>query len=258
VTPGKGGQSVHGVPVFDTVEEAVAKTGANASVVFVPAPRAADAVAEAIEAGIELVVVITEGIPALDAAKLRRLALERGAKLVGPNTPGVLSVGRAHLGIMPTQAFSKGSVGRVGVVSRSGTLTYQVGQYLSALGVGQTTVVGVGGDRIVGLRFTDVLKMFEEDDETEAVVLIGEIGGTMEEEAAEYIAKKFSKPVVAYIAGATAPPGKRMGHAGAIIEGSRGTAESKAKALAEAGALVARTPLEAAKLAKKALEELKR
>jgi len=255
VRPGKGGTEVHGVPVYDTVESAIRSTGANASVIFVPAPHAADAFMEAVDAGIEVVVVITEGIPAHDGLKMYHKAKSAGVKLIGPNTPGILSVERTHLGIMPTSVFSKRGIGRVGIVSRSGTLTYQVGQYLTKLGVGQSTVIGIGGDKIVGLGFVDVLKMFEEDEETDAIVLIGEIGGTQEEEAAEYIASHATKPVIAYIAGITAPPGKRMGHAGAIIEGGRGTAKSKIEALERAGALVGRTPLETAQLARKALSE---
>jgi len=255
VTPGKGGMEVHGIPVYNTVEEAVRDTGANASIVFVPAPYAADAFMEAVDAGIEVVVVITEGIPVHDELKMYHKARSKGVKLIGPNTPGILSVGKAHLGIMPTRVFSEKGTGRVGIVSRSGTLTYQIGQYLTKLGVGQTTVIGIGGDRVVGLSFVDVLKMFEEDEETDAIVLIGEIGGTQEEEAAEYIASHITKPVVAYIAGITAPPGKKMGHAGAIIEGGRGTAKSKIEALEKAGAHVGKTPLETAQLAKKVLSE---
>ncbi len=247
VTPGKGGQKVHGVPVYNTVEEAVRETGANASIIFVPAPFAADAFMEAVDAGLEVVVTITEGIPVHDELKMYYKAKENGVILIGPNTPGILSVDKTHLGIMPTNVYRKG---KVGIVSRSGTLTYQVGAYLSSLGIGQSTVIGIGGDRIVGLSFVDVLRMFEEDEDTDLVVLIGEIGGTDEENAAEYIKSKMTKPVVGYIAGITAPPGKRMGHAGAIIEGGKGTAESKIKALEEAGAVVGKTPLEVAKKVK--------
>ncbi len=251
VTPGKGGSQVLGVPVFDTVKQAVDERGANASVIFVPAPFAADAVMEAVDAGIEVIVCITEGIPVHDELKMYKRVRAAGAVLIGPNCPGIISVGKTHLGIMPTQIFRPG---KVGIVSRSGTLTYQVAYNLTTLGIGQSTVIGIGGDRIVGLSFVDVLKLFEEDDETEAVVLIGEIGGTDEEEAAEFIAESMSKPVVGYIAGITAPPGKRMGHAGAIIEGGRGTAESKIKALNEAGVEVGRTPMEVAKIVEKVVK----
>ncbi len=251
VTPGKEGQSVHGVPVYNTVEKAVKQTGADASIIFVPAPFAADAFMEAVEAGLKTVVVITEGIPVHDELKMYHKAKKEGVTLIGPNTPGILSVGETHLGIMPTHVFKPGPVG---IVSRSGTLTYQVGAYLTSLDVGQSTVLGIGGDRIVGLTFVEVLEKFEKDTQTKLVILIGEIGGTAEEEAAEYIKSKMTKPVVGYIAGITAPPGKRMGHAGAIIEGGKGTAESKIKALESAGAKVGKTPLEVAQIAKQILE----
>ena len=252
VTPGKGGSKVFDVPVFDRVSEAVEKTGANASVIFVPAPFATDAIFEAVDAGVEVVVCITEGIPVYDELKAYKKVKEAGVILIGPNCPGVISVGKSHLGIMPTQIFKEGNVG---IVSRSGTLTYQIAYNLTRLGIGQSTVVGIGGDRIVGMSFVEILEMFEEDDETDLVVLIGEIGGTDEEEAAKFIEKKMSKPVVGYVAGITAPPGKRMGHAGAIIEGGRGTAESKIKALEEAGVEVGRTPMEVAEIVKRKLED---
>jgi len=244
VTPGKGGTEVLGVPVFDTVKEAVSETDANASLVFVPAPFAADAVMEAAEAGVEVIVCITEGIPVHDELKMYWRVKEAGATLIGPNCPGIISPGKTHLGIMPAQIFKPGGVG---IVSRSGTLTYQIAYNLTKLGIGQSTVVGIGGDRVIGTDFVEVLRRFEEDDETKAVVLVGEIGGRDEETAAEFI-KKMSKPVVGYVAGLTAPPGKRMGHAGAIIEGGEGTAESKIKALESAGARVGKTPMEVAEI----------
>ncbi|MBO8180349.1 MAG: succinate--CoA ligase subunit alpha [Archaeoglobus sp.] len=244
VTPGKGGTEVLGVPVFDTVKEAVSETDANASVIFVPAPFAADAVMEAAEAGVEVIVCITEGIPVHDELRMYWRVKEAGATLIGPNCPGIISPGKTHLGIMPAQIFKPGGVG---IVSRSGTLTYQIAYNLTKLGIGQSTVVGIGGDRIIGTDFVEVLRRFEEDDETEAVVLVGEIGGRDEETAAKFI-EKMSKPVVGYVAGLTAPPGKRMGHAGAIIEGGEGTAESKIKALESAGARVGKTPMEVAEV----------
>ncbi|MCL6623351.1 MAG: succinate--CoA ligase subunit alpha [Fimbriimonadales bacterium] len=238
VTPGKGGQKLDGIPVFDTVEEAVRETGATASVIFVPAPFCADAILESEAAGIPLICAITEGVPQRDMLAVMARLGERGrSRLVGPNCPGVISPERCKIGIMPGYVFRRGPVG---VVSRSGTLTYEIVQMLSRSGLGQSTCVGVGGDPILGTRFIDVLPMFEQDPETEAVVLIGEIGGDDEEVAARYIAG-MSKPVVAFISGRTAPPGKRMGHAGAIISGGMGTAESKVRALTEAGALVAET-----------------
>ncbi len=245
VTPGKGGSEVLGVPVYDSVKEAAEKTDANASVIFVPAAFAADAVMEAAEAGMEVIVCITEGIPVHDELKMYWRVKEAGATLIGPNCPGVISPGKSHLGIMPVQIFTPGNAG---IVSRSGTLTYQIAYNLSKLGVGQSTVVGIGGDRIIGTDFVDVLRMFEEDNETDVVVLVGEIGGRDEEIAAEFIKNEMSKPVVGYIAGITAPPGKRMGHAGAIIEGGIGTAESKIEALKKAGAEVGKTPMEVAEI----------
>ncbi len=246
VTPGKGGSEVLTIPVFDSVREAVDESGANASVIFVPAPFAADAVFEAVDAGIEVVVCITEGIPVYDELKMYWRVKDSGAILIGPNCPGIISPGKTHLGIMPAHVFRE-SGRKVGIVSRSGTLTYQIASNLSDAGIGQSTVVGIGGDRVVGTGFVEILRMFEEDDETEAVVLIGEIGGRDEEIAAQYI-EKMSKPVVGYIAGLTAPPGKRMGHAGAIVEGGVGTAEAKIRALEKAGARVGRTPMEVAKI----------
>ncbi len=251
VTPGKGGGEVLGVPVFNSVSDAVKETDANASVIFVPAPFAADAIMEAVDAGIEVIVAITEGIPVYDELKVYKKVKAEKRILIGPNCPGVISVGKSHLGIMPPQIFKEGNVG---IVSRSGTLTYQIAYNLTKLDIGQSTVIGIGGDRIIGTSFIDILRMFEEDDQTDLVVLIGEIGGTDEEEAAKFIEKEMSKPVVGYIAGITAPPGKRMGHAGAIIEGGKGTAESKIKALHEVGVEVGRTPMEVAEIVKRKLK----
>ncbi|MBD3368367.1 MAG: succinate--CoA ligase subunit alpha [Candidatus Eisenbacteria bacterium] len=241
VTPGKGGQSVEDVPVFDTVREAVEKTGADASIVFVPARFAADAVVEAGEAGIELVVAITEGVPTLDAARMYARLHETGTRLVGPNCPGLISPGKCKLGIMPGPIHERGPIG---VVSRSGTLTYEVVDGLRRHGLGQSTVIGIGGDPIIGTNFIDTLEAFARDPETEGIVLIGEIGGTDEEEAAAWIERELDKPVVSFIAGRTAPPGKRMGHAGAIIAGGKGTAEEKMEALKAAGVPVAERPSE--------------
>ncbi|HXF97350.1 MAG TPA: succinate--CoA ligase subunit alpha [Gaiellaceae bacterium] len=246
VTPGKGGQEVEGVPVFDTVAAAVAATGANTSAIFVPAPFAPDAMYEAIEAGIGVVVCITEGVPAHEMLRIHPFAKSRGTVLVGPNCPGVLSPGKANVGIIPGEVFREGTVG---LVSRSGTLTYQIGYELAQLGLGNSTVVGIGGDPIVGSSFVDVLALFEEDEETEQVVMVGEIGGDEEEKAAAFIEEEMSKPVVAYIAGFTAPPGKTMGHAGAIISGSAGTAQAKKEALEARGVRVGTTPSETAELA---------
>ncbi|MBO8181808.1 MAG: succinate--CoA ligase subunit alpha [Archaeoglobus sp.] len=251
VTPGKAGEKVHGVPVFNTVREAVEETKANASVIFVPPAFAADAVFEAIEGGIKVVVCITEGIPVHDELKMYWKAKQNDVILIGPNCPGVMSPGKSHLGIMPADIFKQGNVG---IVSRSGTLTYQIAYNISNLGLGQSTVVGIGGDRIIGSDFIDILKMYEKDDQTEIIVLVGEIGGTDEENAAEFIASEISKPVVGYIAGITAPPGKRMGHAGAIIEGGKGTAESKIKALENADVKVGKTPMEVAEIVKSLLK----
>jgi len=244
VTPGRGGESVEGIPVFNRVETAVQETGANTAIIFVPAPAATDAVLEAADAGIPLIVCITEGVPTLDMVACLRMVQERGAQLVGPNCPGLISPGRAKVGIMPGAIHREG---RVGLVSRSGTLTYEMVHQLSELGLGQSTCIGIGGDPLIGTRFVDVLRWFEADPETDAVVLIGEIGGTDEEEAARYIKAEMSKPVVAFIAGQTAPPGKRMGHAGAIISGGSGTAADKIAALSAAGVAVGKTPGEVAR-----------
>jgi succinyl-CoA synthetase alpha subunit len=245
VTPGKGGQDVDGVPVYDKISEAVGERGANTSMVFVPARFAAAAIEEAIDAGVETVIAITEGIPVLDMMRVYWKAREAGVRLIGPNCPGVLAPGKANVGIIPAQFFDQGSIG---VVSKSGTLTYQIGNELKQAGLGNSTIVGIGGDPIVGSDFIDVLTLFEEDDETELIVMVGEIGGDAEERAADFIAESVSKPVVAYIAGFTAPPGKQMGHAGAIISGSSGTAEAKKDALEVAGVRVGKTPTETAGL----------
>lgn len=244
VAPGKGGEEVEGLPVYDTVEQAVLHHAVNASVIFVPAGFAKDAAFEAIDAGLGVVVIVTEHIPVHDEMDIMCFARSRGAVVVGPNTFGVISPDKAKLGIMPAVAYAPGPVG---IVARSGTLSYEIASALTRAGLGQSTVVGLGGDRVVGLSFVEVLRRFEEDDETKACVLIGEIGGTAEEEAAEYV-KGMTKPVVAYIAGRSAPPGKRMGHAGAIIERGRGTFEGKVKALEAAAVKVATLPWEVAGL----------
>ncbi len=246
VTPGKGGEEVEGVPVFDTVEAAVAETGANTAMVFVPARFAADAIYEAVAAGIETVICITEGIPAHDMLRVYNHVRPRGVTLVGPNCPGVLSPGKSNVGIIPAEIFREGTVG---LVSRSGTLTYQIGHELTQLGIGQSSIVGIGGDPVVGSSFVDVLERFEADPETELVVMVGEIGGAEEEKAAAFIEAEMSKPVVAYIAGFTAPPGKTMGHAGAIISGTAGTARAKKEALEAHGVRVGTNPTEVARLA---------
>jgi succinyl-CoA synthetase alpha subunit len=246
VTPGKGGQSVEGVPVFDTVAAAVEETGANATMVFVPARFAADAIYEAVDAGIATVICIAEGLPAHEMLRVYNYIRPRGVTMIGPNCPGALSPGRANVGIIPAEIFREGAIG---LVSRSGTLTYQIGHELTQLGLGNSTIVGIGGDPVVGSSFIDVLTLFEADRETELVVLVGEIGGDEEEKAARYIAESMSKPVVAYIAGFTAPPGKTMGHAGAIISGSSGTAQAKKDALEACGVRVGTSPTEAAQLA---------
>jgi succinyl-CoA synthetase alpha subunit len=243
--PGHGGEQVEGIPVFDTVREAVAETGANAAATFVPARFAADALYEAIDAGLETIVCITEGIPVHEMLRLYRYARTHGVTLIGPNCPGVLSPGKANVGIIPAEIFAQGSVG---LVSRSGTLTYQIGYELAQLGLGNTTVIGIGGDAIVGSSFIDILERFEADPETELVVMVGEIGGDEEEKAARFVTEQMTKPVLAYIAGFTAPPGKTMGHAGAIISGSSGTAQAKKDALEAYGIEVGTTPTEVASL----------
>ncbi len=251
VTPGKGGESVDDIPVYDTVAEAVEATGSNASVIYVPAAFAVDAIYEAADAGVSLVVCITEGLPALQMVKLKEYLRLHGCRLVGPNSPGVISPGKSKVGIMPAQIHRPG---RIGVVSRSGTLTYEVVQSLTSARLGQSTCLGIGGDPVIGTTFLDALALFEQDPDTDAVVLIGEIGGTDEEEAAQYISDSMSKPVVAFIAGQTAPPGKRMGHAGAIIAGGKGTAQEKITAFREAGIPVAAIPSEIPSLLKKGLK----
>ena len=248
VTPGKGGTEVHGVPVFDTVEEATSRFKANASIIFVPAPSAKDAVLENIAAGFNPVVVITEGLPVKDEIQIMEVARLKGITIIGPNTPGIITPSECKLGIMPGHIFKQG---KVGLVSRSGTLTYEIAASLTAAGLGQSTCLGVGGDPVVGLSFVDVLEMFRKDPGTESIAMIGEIGGNAEEMAAEYIKNtKYLKPIAAYVAGRAAPPGKRMGHAGAIIMGRSGTAETKIEALKDAGVKLALKPGEIAKLLK--------
>jgi succinyl-CoA synthetase alpha subunit len=246
VTPGKGGQDVSGIPVFNTVAEAVAETGANTTLVFVPARFATDAIYEAVDAGIETVVCVAEGLPAHEMLRVYNYIRPKGITMLGPNCPGALSPGKANVGIIPAEVLAQG---RIGLVSRSGTLTYQIGYELAQMGLGNSTIVGIGGDPVVGSSFIDILGKFEADPETEVVVMVGEIGGDEEEKAAQYIAAEMSKPVVAYIAGFTAPPGKTMGHAGAIISGSSGTAQAKKEALEAAGVKVGTTPTEVAELA---------
>jgi succinyl-CoA synthetase alpha subunit len=245
VTPGKGGQEVEGIPIFDTVAAAVDETGANTAMVFVPAPFAADAMYEAVDARVGTIVCITEGVPAHEMLRIHAYVHARGIRLIGPNCPGALSPGRANVGIIPAEIFREGSVG---LVSRSGTLTYQIGHELTQLGVGNSTIVGIGGDPVVGSSFVDILALFQADPDTEQIVIVGEIGGDEEEKAAAFIEAEMSKPVVAYIAGFTAPPGKTMGHAGAIISGSSGTAEAKKDALEARGIRVGTTPTETAEL----------
>jgi len=239
VTPGKGGQTHLERPVFNTVADAVEQEGANTSIIFVPPPFAGDAILEAADAGIKVIICITEGIPVRDMVPAYHHVARKGARLIGPNCPGVITPGEAKVGIMPAMIFSEGPIG---VISRSGTLTYEAVDQLTRQGLGQTTAVGIGGDPIIGTRFVDALKLFHADDATEAIVMIGEIGGTAEEEAAQYIKTHLEKPVFAFIAGSTAPPGRRMGHAGAIISGGKGTAEDKFAALESAGAVVVHNP----------------
>jgi succinyl-CoA synthetase alpha subunit len=253
VTPGKGGSQHLGVPVFNTVEKAMAETGANASLMFVPPAFAADGILEAISAGMPLVVCITEGIPSLDMVKVHRYLKGKSTRLIGPNCPGVMSPGKCKAGIMVGEIHLPG---HVGIISRSGTLTYDVVSQHTSLGMGQSTCVGIGGDALPGSTFVNILELFEEDPDTKAVVLIGEIGGAMEQEAAKFINNKMSKPVVVFIAGSTAPPGKRMGHAGAIITGSGGKASEKIKALSQAGAIITLNPAEVGLTTKKVLETL--
>ena len=246
VTPGKGGQDVEGVPVFDTVHDAVAETGANTAMVFVPPRFSADSILEAADAGIDLVIAITEGIPAHDMLRVYTHLRRGDTRLIGPNCPGVLSPGKANVGIIPADFFSEGNVG---VISRSGTLTYQIGNELAQKGFGNSSIVGIGGDPIVGSSFIDIISLFEADDQTELIVMCGEIGGDEEERTADFIAEHVSKPVVGYIAGFTAPPGKTMGHAGAIVSGSKGTAQAKAEALEAKGVRVGRTPTQVSEIA---------
>jgi succinyl-CoA synthetase alpha subunit len=245
VTPGKGGQDVEGIPVFDTVANAVAEAGANTSLIFVPARFAADAIYEAIDAGIGTVICITEHVPAHEMLRAYTYFRPKGVTMIGPNCPGVLSPGKANVGIIPAEIFTEGSVG---LVSRSGTLTYQIGHELTQLGLGNSTIVGIGGDPVVGSSFIDVLEKFEADPQTELIVMVGEIGGDEEEKAAQYISEHVTKPVLSYIAGFSAPPGKTMGHAGAIISGSSGTAQAKKEALEARGIQVGTTPTEVAQL----------
>ena len=250
MTPGKGGQKVEGVPVFNTVAEGVEATGANASIIFVPEPFAADAIMEAADAGLELVICISEGIPEADMVKAYHYIQARSTRLIGPNCPGIISPGKCKIGIMPGFIHQSG---RVGIISRSGTLTYEAVGQLSERGLGQSTAIGIGGDPIIGTRFIDALALFKDDEETDAVVMIGEIGGTAEEEAAAYIKAHYDKPVIGFIAGRTAPPGRRMGHAGAIISGGKGTAEDKMAAMQNAGIHVCESPAEIGEMVEKAL-----
>ena len=250
VTPGKGGTTHEGIPVFNTVAEAVKEAGANASVIYVPPSFAADAVMEAADAGIPVVVCITEGIPTLDMVKVKEYLKDKPTRLIGPNCPGIISPGKCKIGIMPGHIHREGNIG---VVSRSGTLTYEAVGQLTALGLGQSSAIGIGGDPIVGTTHVDALRLFQADDETTGIVMIGEIGGTAEEEAAAFAKENVTKPIVAFIAGQTAPPGRRMGHAGAIIAGGKGTAAEKMKALAEAGIHVVKSPADIGKAMKEAL-----
>lgn len=242
VTPGKGGTDVEGVPVYNSVEQAIGETGANVALIFVPAPFAADAILESADAGVPLIIAITEGVPVLDMVEVGKYLKDKPVRLIGPNCPGAISPGsKAKVGIMPGNIHMPG---RVGIVSRSGTLTYEAVAQLTELGIGQSTCVGIGGDPIIGSDFVQILELFQEDDETDAIVMIGEIGGSREQEAAAFIKSSITKPVVSFIGGATAPPGRRMGHAGAIITGESGTAKAKQQALSEAGAAIAYSPAE--------------
>jgi succinyl-CoA synthetase alpha subunit len=250
VTPGKGGTRHLDRPVFNTVEEAVKNEGANVSIIFVPQAFGADAIMEAADAGVPLIICITEGIPVLDMVKAKNFLKTTASRLIGPNCPGVITPGEAKVGIMPARIHCKG---RIGVVSRSGTLTYEAVNQITQLGMGQSTAVGIGGDPIIGSNFIDILKLFNQDPDTEAIVMIGEIGGSMEEEAARYIKKNLTKPVISFISGQTAPPGRRMGHAGAIISGGKGTAAEKMQTLRENGVHVVETPSEIGSMVKKAL-----
>jgi succinyl-CoA synthetase alpha subunit len=255
VRAGKGGEKMDNVPIFNTVAEAVQKTGANASVIYVPASSAVDAILEAADAGLELIVCITEGIPALDMVMVKGYLAGKRSRLIGPNCPGIITPGKCKIGIMPGYIHQPGSIG---VISRSGTLTYEVVYQLTRLGLGQSTCIGIGGDPVVGLNFVDLLKLFAEDHQTEAVMLIGEIGGEVEEATAEYIrSSHFPKPVVAFIAGQNAPPGRRMGHAGAVISGGKGSAKGKMQALQAAGAAVVENPADMARTVKQILEKRK-
>lgn len=250
VTPGKGGTTHMDIPVFNTVAEAVKATGADVSAIFVPPPFAADAILEAADAGVGLIICITEGIPVVDMIRVKNFIRTTSSKLVGPNCPGVISPGESKVGIMPANIHKKG---RIGIVSRSGTLTYEAVNQITRIGMGQSTAVGIGGDPIIGSNFVDILRMFKDDNETDAVVMIGEIGGTMEEDAAEYISKEFNKPVISFISGQTAPPGRRMGHAGAIISGGKGTAEEKMNTLRNNGIHVVENPADIGEMVKKVL-----